>query len=236
MEEPKPVGEHAMATPNTARSDLAQFRNDYRRAAVPYWYRGWFHYGIEFVGVLGTMAMALTHLQAPVATDLLAIPVFWVLSNLTEYLAHRFPLHLNRCWSRTAFREHTVLHHRYFPHTQIEIEDPRDYHRVLFPWFGTFFFIFAVGGPLFFVAQQVSSNFAILAFCTSIFGFLFYETVHLCCHLPDRSRVFAVPLVGRLLSWQKEFHRKHHDPRLMSAYNFNITVPLSDWIWGTIKK
>jgi sterol desaturase/sphingolipid hydroxylase (fatty acid hydroxylase superfamily) len=32
----------------------------------------------------------------------------------------------------------------------------------------------------------------------------------------------------------RRHHAIHHDPRLMQRYNFNVTVPLWDWVRGTI--
>jgi sterol desaturase/sphingolipid hydroxylase (fatty acid hydroxylase superfamily) len=33
--------------------------------------------------------------------------------------------------------------------------------------------------------------------------------------------------------WLREQHRRHHHPRLMQRWNFNVTVPLWDWVRGT---
>ncbi len=35
--------------------------------------------------------------------------------------------------------------------------------------------------------------------------------------------------MGRL----RHHHTVHHDPRLMNRYNFNITYPIFDWLFGT---
>ena len=31
----------------------------------------------------------------------------------------------------------------------------------------------------------------------------------------------------------RELHLQHHVPELMSKYNFNITYPIGDWLFGT---
>ena len=56
-----------------------------------------------------------------------------------------------------------------------------------------------------------------------------YEVTHLLYHLPEA-------LVGdsRLVRVLKEHHARHHDPRLMQKWNFNVTVPLADWVLKTI--
>mgnify|MGYP001499167400 CR=1 FL=1 len=40
----------------------------------------------------------------------------------------------------------------------------------------------------------------------------------------------GLPLIGRL----KRLHQAHHDPRLMARYNFNITYPVCDVVFGTL--
>jgi sterol desaturase/sphingolipid hydroxylase (fatty acid hydroxylase superfamily) len=62
-----------------------------------------------------------------------------------------------------------------------------------------------------------------------MFFFLSYEWTHLAYHLPD-GRLGRLSLVRHL----RELHRRHHDPRLMKRWNFNITVPVFDVIRGTL--
>ena len=49
-------------------------------------------------------------------------------------------------------------------------------------------------------------------------------------HLPPESFVGRRRLVRVL----REHHARHHHPRLMQRWNFNVTVPLFDWLHGTI--
>ena len=35
------------------------------------------------------------------------------------------------------------------------------------------------------------------------------------------------------VAWLRQHHTTHHDPRLMSAWNFNITFPICDALLGT---
>ncbi|MEO8877792.1 MAG: sterol desaturase family protein [Polyangiaceae bacterium] len=59
---------------------------------------------------------------------------------------------------------------------------------------------------------------------------LSYEWLHLAYHMPQQS------LVGRLpgLPALRKHHATHHDPELMQKWNFNVTVPLWDFVCGTI--
>jgi sterol desaturase/sphingolipid hydroxylase (fatty acid hydroxylase superfamily) len=62
--------------------------------------------------------------------------------------------------------------------------------------------------------------------------FLNYEILHLAYHLPDTHPLARLGLVRRL-RW---LHTLHHDPRRMASSNFNITYPLGDWIFQTLRK
>src|SRR5436189_119387 len=56
-----------------------------------------------------------------------------------------------------------------------------------------------------------------------------YEVSHMSYHLPPDS------FIGRLwlVQWLREHHRQHHHARLMQKWNFNVTIPLFDWIHRT---
>ncbi len=38
----------------------------------------------------------------------------------------------------------------------------------------------------------------------------------------------------RIIRALRTHHARHHDPRLMQRWNFNVTVPLFDAVMGTI--
>ena len=57
-----------------------------------------------------------------------------------------------------------------------------------------------------------------------------YEVLHLCYHAPKNSFIGRRKIIGVL----RTHHARHHDPRLMQRYNFNVTVPIFDWIMGTM--
>ena len=57
-----------------------------------------------------------------------------------------------------------------------------------------------------------------------------YEWLHLSFHLPATHFIARLGVVKKL----KRHHATHHDPRLMQKWNFNVTVPLWDWVRGTI--
>ena len=79
------------------------------------------------------------------------------------------------------------------------------------------------------VGFAVSRDAALLGLATAMAYFVSYEWLHLAYHLPSSSRVFRLPWLARL----REHHRRHHDPRLMKRWNFNVTVPVFDLLHRT---
>ncbi|MDH3757296.1 MAG: sterol desaturase family protein, partial [Gammaproteobacteria bacterium] len=88
------------------------------------------------------------------------------------------------------------------------------------------FFAVPVGAILYFL---VSSNVCYLFVFTAILYYLNYELFHFCYHLDPRSRLGHLPVIRRL----RRNHVAHHDKALMTRYNFNITYPICDRLFGT---
>jgi Fatty acid hydroxylase len=80
------------------------------------------------------------------------------------------------------------------------------------------------------LATYASANSARLMVATSMFFFLTYEWLHMSYHLPKESFLGR----NRVIRSLRELHRRHHDPRLMKRWNFNVTIPVFDWIHGTM--
>jgi sterol desaturase/sphingolipid hydroxylase (fatty acid hydroxylase superfamily) len=79
------------------------------------------------------------------------------------------------------------------------------------------------------IAHFIGVNTALLVVITSMAFFLSYEWLHMAYHMPDDSFIGRIQLIRRL----REQHRRHHDPRLMKRWNFNVTFPVFDAILGT---
>ena len=56
-----------------------------------------------------------------------------------------------------------------------------------------------------------------------------YEWLHFGYHVPADSPIGRLPLVAAL----RRHHQTHHDPALMASWNFNITFPIGDRLFGT---
>jgi sterol desaturase/sphingolipid hydroxylase (fatty acid hydroxylase superfamily) len=101
---------------------------------------------------------------------------------------------------------------------------------VLFPPVMLFFFLGAIATPLAAVLFLcVSANTGWLFVVVAMGYFLTYEVLHFAYHLHPDSWVWRLPFMAAL----RRHHTRHHDLALMGRYNFNITFPICDRLFGT---
>lgn len=208
---------------------LADYRTKARQEA-PSWYSGWAHLGSTTVGALVAIVYAASRVRAPSPREWLWIPATFLAANLVEFLMHRGPMHHPFKYIEEIYVRHTLQHHRFFPKGSMVAQSPRDFKAVLFPPAAIFLFLGVIGGPigatLFFLASPNAGWFFV---ATAVSYFLTYEWLHLAYHLPEESLVGGLP--G--LAYLRRHHTFHHDLRLMSSWNFNITFPICDELFGT---
>jgi len=212
---------------------VGRFREEYRDREIPPRYQGGLHLLFTFGVGTAALLLCLAQLDQVRALEWLTLPLALAYANLVEYLGHRFPMHRPFRGLALVYKRHAGQHHRFFNHQAMTIDDLRDLRAVLFPpLLVTFFFgLFAL--PVWFaLAQLLSANVAWLFISAGLGYFLNYEILHLAYHLPEEQWLARRWLV-RKLRW---LHRIHHDPRRMAQCNFNITYPLGDWLFGTLRR
>ncbi|MBI3552629.1 MAG: sterol desaturase family protein [Elusimicrobia bacterium] len=209
---------------------VAQFREKYRLEEVPGYYSGLGHFLFTTSAGLGTIAWAVRSLDGPSAVESLIVPATFLYANAVEYFAHKNPMHRRLPGLGLVFQRHTLEHHRFYTHDAMALEEARDVRMVLFPPLLVIFFFGLFALPVGFLAGRLlSPNAGWLFTATAMAYFLNYEWLHLLYHMPE-DRALAR---WRPVALLKAHHRAHHDPRLMSEWNFNITYPLCDWLFGT---
>jgi hypothetical protein len=216
-----------------AADAVAAYREHYREEHVPPGYQGWRHLLFTF-GIGGAAVVAaILQLEQVHPLEWLAIPLTFLYTNFAEYWGHRGPMHHLKRGLRLVYERHTRQHHRFFTDQRMELDGLRDLRAVLFPPVLMIFFFTAFALPMgLLLAWVASPNVAWLYIATSLGYFLNYEFLHMAYHLPASHPVARWPLVGRL----KGLHQAHHDPRLMAHYNFNITYPIFDAVFGTLRR
>jgi hypothetical protein len=114
----------------------------------------------------------------------------------------------------------------------MELRSTQEFRLVLIPpWAVALLFLLLLPASVTLWALGLHNEAALFTIVTM--GYVVsYEWFHLLWHLPERSFLGGLALVRRL----KRHHAKHHDPRLMQKWNFNVTVPLWDLVRGTIHR
>lgn len=205
------------------------------KARVPRWYSPFFHLTCNVIVVTAVVAFLLSeiahHGVKPAAW--LAIPATFLLANALEYALHRYPMHRRNPWLERMFRRHTLQHHRFFTHTSMAITSKRDLFFIMFPVQYGVISVLIASGVVLGVGAVTSPGAAALAGITLIVYFLCLDLFHLVFHLPLRWFRRVPVLKGKIVRYLRWHHLVHHDPRLMNKWNFNITLPITDWILGT---
>jgi len=199
-------------------------------SVVPGWYRPGPHLAIPSVLGLGVMVAAIGRIHDLRWYELLAIPITLFASFALEWRAHRYVLHKKTPLLGILYRRHEHMHHVIYTYDDMQLRSPRELWLILMPAYAIVLVFFMVVPFAVLTALLASTNAALLMVSTSMLFFLSYEWLHMAYHLPTNS------FVGRLRFIQvlRELHRRHHDPSLMKRWNFNVTVPVFDWIKGTL--
>lgn len=201
-------------------------------AEIPWWYLPWGHLaattGIGLT-VLLVSTMQLLRLGTTHVTDWLIVPAVLLLANFFEWRVHKHVLHKRRWPLQVIYDKHTPMHHMVYIEEDMALRSTKEFRLVLIPAAGVLGIVLAAA-PLAIVVSKVWSGPAGWLFLlTASLYMVTYEVLHLCYHAPGDS------FIGRLafIKVMRAHHAKHHDPRFMQKWNFNVTVPLFDWIMRT---
>jgi hypothetical protein len=207
-----------------------RYRTDYRAKKIGPRYSGWAHFAFTSLGSLLVITYSISRVRDSSWKEWLVVPFGFLVANLAEYFGHKGPMHHRQRFLALIHRRHGVEHHQFFTREDMAYESSRDFKMVLFPPIMLLFFLGGIAAPialvLFFV---VSANAGWIFIATGIGYFLTYEWLHFAYHLPASSFVGKLDVIRRL----RHHHGVHHDPALMQKWNFNITFPICDSIFGT---
>jgi hypothetical protein len=213
------------------RSAAARDRVRQRKLSeVPRWYSPYGHL-LATVGLsTAVFVLAFRNIGHVRPADLLVVPITAVLANLLEYRLHKYALHRRRFPFKILYDRHTPEHHAIYQTEDMAIRSTKEFRLVLVPAFGVAALIVSTIPFALITASLFGSTAGWLFIVTAAFEMGSYEVLHLTYHLPPES------FIGRrwLIQVLRRHHSIHHDPRLMHKWNFNVTVPFFDWIFGTI--
>jgi len=219
-----------VARPNPEHDRRREAFRDEMLRAVPRWYSPWGHLaGTAGVGLVA-IGLALYHISGLRLLELVTVPLVLLLANLFEWHVHKKLMHRRFRLMPVLYDRHTPEHHRIFHYHDMAIRNVRELRLVLIPAMGVLGIVLCTVPPALLAGLLVTPNVGWLLLSTSASYVVAYELTHLCYHLPEGSIIYRVKLVRVL----REHHARHHDPRLMQKFNFNVTVPLGDLLFGTM--
>lgn len=201
-------------------------------AEIPWWYLPWGHLAATAgigVAVLIVSTVQLLRLGTTHLTDWLVVPAVLVLANFFEWRVHKNVLHRRRWPMQVIYDKHTPMHHMIYIEEDMALRSTKEFRLVLIPAAGVLGIVLAAAPVAIAVSKLWSSSAGWLFLLTASLYMVTYEVLHLCYHAPEES------FIGRLafIRVMRAHHAKHHDPRFMQNWNFNVTVPLFDWIMRT---
>ncbi len=200
-------------------------------AEIPAWYSPWAHLAFPSLVGLGTMAACLALLRDLRAVELLTVPLTFLLINAGEWRIHRDLLHKRTPPLTVLYDRHTPQHHMVFVTDDMAMRSRKEFRLVLIPAYGIVAAAFgALPIPTAMWLGLGWRNPALLFMATTMAYVVSYEWLHLAYHLPSTSAIGRNAVIARL----RRHHAVHHAPELMQKWNFNVTVPLWDWVRRTI--
>ena len=197
-------------------------------AEIPARYPGTLHFVAINVASLAAIVACLALLRSPSPWMLAWLPGFFLFANLVEWAVHRGPMHRSRPGrvARALYERHACQHHVMFTHERMEIAGPAELKLVLFPWY-VFPLLMLVTSPVpLALGLLISPDHALLFLASCVAYYLVYEWLHTLHHWPQATWIGRRRLVALL----RRHHTLHHDPRLMTRGNFNVSFPLADWL------
>jgi hypothetical protein len=226
------VAQVAVAPPEDVQSHTAAADRFVRAAQLPDGYSPWRHIALTATIAAGFAALGVALAWRARPVDWVLMPIFFVVANFMEWAVHRFPMH-HPLQPRIMYRNHAMLHHIAFTDHNMPVAVTRELGLVMMPWY-TMIGLFIVASPVMVLAGLLRGpGLAGVFLLGAVLYFLLYETTHALYHLPDAT--LNRMLLGRSAVFRRmqAHHAHHHVLRRMSAVNFNVTVPLMDWLFGT---
>jgi sterol desaturase/sphingolipid hydroxylase (fatty acid hydroxylase superfamily) len=206
--------------------DPAAFRAAYRAQIHPR-YAPRLHAAFVFGGGLAVIAWQLTVVRASALAGALAFLAGLGLLDVGVYAVHRGLGHRRRRLARMFYQRHAVEHHGFFQEASMTYDELRDLRVILFPpWLLVVVALAALGA-----GALVGGGVGPALSAGLVGGYLLYEFCHLCHHLPDDHPLPRLPWLRQM----RQLHRLHHRPSNMASYNFDIILPVTDLLCGTLR-
>jgi len=152
-----------------------------------------------------------------------------VFGTFFEWALHKFVMHRPVGKFRYAFHAHAVVHHQVFKadHTY-HLQNEKDKETIPMAWWNGPVLVLIGITPFALLSWAIGQwSFVVGGFLSFGCYYATYEYIHWCMHLPKARRVEKPWWFQRLNGHHLLHHRYMHK-------NFNVVLPLADWILGTL--
>ena len=153
-----------------------------------------------------------------------------VFANLVEWVAHRWLLHRRRRFWEVLYDRHVPMHHMIYRYGSMAVTGRKEWFFVLMPARGVLGIVILAVPLAVSFRTLIGPDVGWIFLATAGLYAMAYELMHLSYHLPRNHPLQRLALVRKL----SRHHERHHDVELMQKRNFNVTLPLWDWILGTM--
>nr|WP_242485560.1 SRPBCC family protein [Pseudomonas sp. TH43] len=193
-------------------------------------YNPWLHGA--FVLLFGVLAMGAfwSSVQQVRPLEWLTVPLTLLLFNFGVYMVHRHLGHHKKTFAKMFYARHAGDHHSFFTPGHMTFDSARDWRVILFPAWLIVIHTLVITLPLWWLFEQLNSNVAGLFGGCMVLGYLAYEVFHAFEHLPPSNPLTRLPWIRQM----RRLHELHHRRERMQERNFNIVLPLMDYLFGTL--
>jgi hypothetical protein len=192
------------------------------------------HIGLFVALTAASLAAGVWLASRSRAVDLWIIPAYLFAANVVEYLVHRLLMH-RPLWPRRFYSGHTLVHHRAFHHDSMEVTRWRELELVMMPRFTMALFFVGMTPIVALVGWALGPGVAGLWALTAVATFVSYEVLHALYHLPLPVLRRLGFFHSRVFCFLYRHHLHHHRLVRMHRTNFNISIPLSDRLFGSLE-
>ena len=210
-------------------------RNELRQkllSEIPSWYNPYIHLAVPCTFGILTVIFAIYSIHQLNWLELLTIPLAYIFVNGVEWWAHKYLLHKRSPIAPVLYDQHTPRHHMVYVTEDMAMRHVNEMRLTLIPAYGVMLIVLVSSPLTLLLYYLVSHNVGFIFLATVVSYAVSYELLHLSYHLPLDHPIGKLSIIKKL----KHHHAVHHNPRIMQNWNMNVTVPLWDFILGTIWK
>ncbi len=179
-------------------------------------------------------AAALSTLAQPM--DWLFLIPFFLVANFVEWAFHKNPMHHPKDFppgARVLYVNHTLVHHRAFLPNTMPIRHTKDLGLILMPWF-TMLILMGLGLPAALIGWALRGPGVVgIFYVFALLYYMSYEVLHGMYHTNEATQRRYGLWNNKLFQFLRSHHAHHHRLDRMSKVNFNVTLPLADYLTGT---